>query len=123
MCLLTLKLLIEVNLLAKDYYIAGRLSLSATVIADIFLDNRELLYNLEILGKCNRDLHRYSEAIDCFKKQMFMSWIVKDMSSELSAYDNLGLCYFYLNEPSKAQRYHSRFINGDSELENTDLIQ
>ena len=103
LCLLTLRLLIEVNLLSKDYYVAGRLSLCATVIADIFLDNTELLLNLEILGKCNRDLHRYTEAIQCFKKQMFMSWIVKDMTSELSAYDNLGLCHFYLNEPSKAQ--------------------
>ncbi len=88
--------------------------------------NIELPYDLsriyETLGCCYKFLNNYKKAILCYKKQLQISWILKDRISELRAYDNIGIQYFYLNNKSKSKYYHQRYINGKVE-QNTQLKQ
>jgi len=88
--------------------------------------NIELPYELnriyETLGYCYKFLNNYKKSILCYKKQLQISWILKDRISELRAYDNIGIQYFYLNNKSKAKYYHQRYVNGKVE-QNTQLKQ
>jgi len=54
----------------------------------------------------------YPEALHAFKIQLKISWICDNKNLELSAYDNIGLAYFYMGDLDGAEYYHGRMING-----------
>lgn len=79
-----------------------------------------LLESYECLGNAYKCLFQYHKAILCFKKQILMSWLENNKESELRAYDNIGLQYYYLGNRSKAKYYHKRFLLGKGETEKSD---
>lgn len=77
----------------------------------------ELMISYECMGTISKHQFKYEEAIVNFKKQIEIAWILNDHVSELRAYDNIGLQYFYLANHKKAKYYHMRFIYGKYEKE------
>jgi tetratricopeptide (TPR) repeat protein len=81
----------------------------------------DYMYSFESLGNAYKFLYKYRKAISCYKKQIELAWKLNDKYSELRAYDNIGIQYFYLNNKEKAKYYHKRFIKGKSESQDSDL--
>ena len=46
---------------------------------------------------------------------MNLAWAQKDTTSEIRAYENLAVDYFYLGEIDKSEYYHDRFMRGKTE--------
>jgi tetratricopeptide (TPR) repeat protein len=98
---------------------------------NVYLYYKFLAYNLELLddymyayeslGNAYKFLYRYRKAIACYKKQIELAWKLGDKYSELRAYDNIGIQYFYLNNKEKAKYYHKRFLKGKSEAQESDI--
>jgi tetratricopeptide (TPR) repeat protein len=98
---------------------------------NVYIYYKFLSYNLELLedymlayeslGTAYKFLYKYRKAILCYKKQIELAWKLNDKYSELRAYDNIGLQYFYLNNKEKAKYYHKRFIKGISEGPESDM--
>lgn len=93
-------------------------------ILKYFAVNLELLEELmlayECLGTTCKYLFYHEKAINYYKKQIEIAWILDNKTSELRAYDKIGIQYFYLGNKQKALYYHSRFTNGIYEKE-TDI--
>ena len=119
--MLILKFITQMLTLSKDYFAASESSNAWFTIADLFFDTREMLFAIEVCGKCLRDRRMYSDSIECFRKQLFLSWILNDVSSEIRSYDSLGLSYYYMNDLEKATKYHKKAVNADTELEDSEL--
>jgi tetratricopeptide (TPR) repeat protein len=98
---------------------------------NVYLYYKFLAYNLELLddymiayeslGNAYKFLYKYRKAILCYKRQIELAWKLNDKYSELRAYDNIGIQYFYLNNKEKAKYYHKRFIKGKSESQQSDI--
>lgn len=81
----------------------------------------ELSRTYESLATCYKYLSNFKKAITLYKKQIEMSWVLKDYITELRSYDNIGIQYFYLNNKSKARYFHNRMINGKIEKHTSQL--
>lgn len=46
---------------------------------------------------------------------MYLAWSEKCFTSELKAYDNLSIDYFYLGDLEKAEYYKERYFRGKTE--------
>lgn len=77
----------------------------------------ELMLAYESLGIVSKYLYKHHKAIQYFKKQIEVAWILDDKVSELRAYDHIGIQYFYLANKQRARYYHYRFICGRYEKE------
>lgn len=77
----------------------------------------ELMIAFECLGMVSKFLYKHNKAITYYKKQIEVSWLLNDKNSELRAYDNIGIQYFYLGNKLRAKYYHLRFICGRYEKE------
>ncbi len=75
----------------------------------------EVMIAYESLGNVYKFLFQYHKAIKCYKKQIEISWVLNNKVSELRAYDNIGIQYFYLGNKDKAKYYHERMLYGRSE--------
>lgn len=75
----------------------------------------EMNYAYEALGNSYKFLNKYEKSIKCYKKQIELAWVLNDKESELRAYDNIGIQYFYLGNRDKAKYYHERMISGKTE--------
>ena len=67
------------------------------------------------MGYISRLLKEHDDAVHYFKKMMQLAWHEKDIQSEMLAYDNLSLDYFYLGELTKSNYYHDRMMTGKFE--------
>lgn len=80
----------------------------------------EVMISYESLGNVYKFLFQYHKAIKCYKKQIEIAWILNNKISELRAYDNIGIQYFYLGNRDKAKYYHERMLYGRSENQKSD---
>ena len=100
---------------AKNYYFYYKfLSFNLEL-----LDDMNSAY--EAIGNCYKFLNQYDRSIKCYKKQIELSWVLNDKESELRAYDNIGIQYFYLGNRDKARYYHDRMISGKSEKPKSEM--
>ena len=67
-----------------------------------------MMISYEALGNTFKFLYQYQKAIVCYKKQIEIAWLLGNKNSELRAYDNIGIQYFYLQNREKAKYYHER---------------
>lgn len=81
----------------------------------------EVLLSYECIGNVYKYLYQYHKAIKCYKKQIEVAWVLNDKNSELRAYDNIGLQYFYLCNREKARYYHERMLYGRSESQKSEI--
>ena len=81
----------------------------------------EVMQAYEALANVYKFLFQYHKAIKCYKKQIEIAWILNDKVSELRAYDNIGIQYFYLGNREKAKYYHERMLYGRIESFSTDI--
>ena len=81
----------------------------------------ELMIAYECLGMVNKFLYKHEKSIIYYKKQIEVAWILGDKNSELRAYDNIGIQYFYLGNKTRAKFYHLRFICGRYEKDTSDI--
>lgn len=72
----------------------------------------ELSKAYSCLGSAYKYLYNHKKAIKCYKKELEIDWIMGDKISELRAYSNIGLQYFYLSDKIRARYYHDRMIQG-----------
>ncbi len=94
---------------AKNYYFYYKfLSFNLEL-----LDEMSIAY--EAVGNSYKFLNQYEKSIKCYKKQIELAWVLNDKDSELRAYDNIGIQYFYLGNRDKAKYYHERMISGKVE--------
>jgi len=87
--------------------------------------NLELLDEMgnayEAIGNSYKFLNQYEKSIKCYKKQIELAWVMNDKESELRAYDNIGIQYFYLGNRDKAKYYHERMISGKVEKPKSEM--
>jgi len=87
--------------------------------------NLELLDEMgnayEAIGNSYKFLNQYDKSIKCYKKQIELAWVLNDKESELRAYDNIGIQYFYLGNRDKAKYYHERMICGKVEKPKSEM--
>jgi len=112
----------DLLIMAKDSFTASEVCKSGLILADIFNNWKQFIRFAERLGKCLRDRRLYSEAVECFRNMLAASWIVGDMRSELTAFDHLGMAYFYMDKPEMANLYHSKAVTADSEMSNRVIL-
>jgi len=63
----------------------------------------------------------YSVAIKCYKKQLEVAWVLKDIPEEFVAYDLISTCYFYLGNLKKSKYYQKRTLRGHFEPQQSKL--
>lgn len=73
------------------------------------------------IGICYQNLCNYSIALIYFGKMLRLAWYLKDIDSELKAYDFIGIQFFYSGQLDKAKYYHNKMIHGNLEPENSEL--
>lgn len=110
-----LRLLGEIYVEFDDYEHAKRVLLFVKYLCWNLELPFELCNSYESLGTCYKLMNEYKKAILYFKKQIEVAWMVGDYISELRAYDNIGLQYFYLSNKLKARYFHNRMLKGDIE--------
>ena len=66
-----------------------------------------------------RDNTKFEEALIAAKNMLQVAWFTKSETFEIYAYDQIGKCYFYLQNIKKATEYNERFINGILEYHNS----
>jgi tetratricopeptide (TPR) repeat protein len=69
----------------------------------------------EFIGKIFRAELNHEKAIVHFKKMLYLAWSEKCYSSEIKAYDNMSIDYFYLGDLDKAEYYQQRYLRGKTE--------
>ena len=67
------------------------------------------------MGKLNRRLNRNKVALKHFLRMLYMAWFLENEQFEFLAYDEIGLCFYYLNDIEKANFYHLRMLDGEKE--------
>ena len=122
LCLLVLRMSFELCWVSKNKFLATEHAIAGYTIADIFFESKDLLFWSKMLGNCYRDRRMYQESLDSFKKFLLLAWIQSDMIEEFNAFDSIGMCYFYLADKRRSHQFHYKAMTGDSELENTDLM-
>lgn len=65
---------------------------------------------LDAYGVYNRDLSRYSEALELHRKSLDVAEDIGDVSAQMFALNNLGVVYRRLDENSSAINYHLRAL-------------
>jgi hypothetical protein len=123
LCLMVLRMATELCWMAKNKFLATEHAIAGYTVADIYFENRELLFWSKMLGNCYRDRRMYQESLDCYKKCLLLSWTQGEMIEEFNALDFIGMCYFYLGDKRRSHLFHYKAMTGDSELENADLIK
>lgn len=58
--------------------------------------HRHKMITYKQLGYNYRLLQEHVKATNCFKKYLQLAWYNEDLHSELDAYENLSVDYFYL---------------------------
>lgn len=71
------------------------------------------------MGRVNRKLNKHRVSLKYFLRMLNMSWYLNNEAYEFLAYDEIGLCFYYLNEIEKAHFYHSRMLEGEKEPKNS----
>jgi tetratricopeptide (TPR) repeat protein len=104
-----------------DFETAKHIYFSYKFFANYLELPEEVMQGYEALGNVYKFLYQYHMAIKCYKKQIEIAWILNDKVSELRAYDNIGIQYFYLGNREKAKYYHERMLYGRSEAFCTDV--
>ena len=64
-------------------------------------------------------LHKNIAAKQYFVKALRMSWITKDLKSEINIYDYLGICSYYQGDIIQAKYYHRKMVLGAVETDYT----
>lgn len=67
------------------------------------------------MGRVNRKLNKHRVSLKYFLRMLNMSWFLDNETYEFLAYDEIGLCFYYLNELERANFYHSRMLEGEKE--------
>lgn len=73
-------------------------------------DFESLIWTLEQIGLCYRQLRLHNKAISSFQKMLQFSVLQKSTSNLVKAFDNLGVENYYLDDILKSRRYHSRAL-------------
>lgn len=90
----------------------------ASDISELFFDKIFLMKCSEWLGKTCSMLKSYMEAIQFFSVMLHLAWSENKKKYENRAYDQIGMQHFYLDNVSKAKKYHHKMVEG--EFENAD---
>ena len=80
---------------------------------------QEIIKLLQINEKSRTIFILFEKTITIFLVKYLYHRFIHDKISELDAYDNMGVEYYYIGDINKANFYHSRMMNGIIE-ENTD---
>ena len=80
---------------------------------------QEIIKLLQINEKSRTIFILFKKTITIFFVKYLYHRFIHDKISELEAYDNMGVEYYYIGDINKANFYHSRMMNGIIE-ENTD---
>jgi tetratricopeptide (TPR) repeat protein len=111
----TARAIADICLVIQDHAKAFRLFKRLKKDCEYAKRYREKIYCYEQLGRTNREMRNYKDAVHSFKKMMNLAWAEKDIAQETRAYENLAIDYFYLGELDKAEYYHERFMRGKTE--------
>lgn len=119
--LTTLKCLGDIYLEFDEYEIAKNYYFYYKFFANYLEMLEDVMIAYESLGNVYKFLFQYEKAIHCYKKQIEVAWIVNNKESELRAFDNIGIQYFYLGNKDKAKYYHERMLYGRSENQKSEI--
>ncbi|KAL4445103.1 hypothetical protein ABPG74_018831 [Tetrahymena malaccensis] len=72
-----------------------------------------------LMGQVAVNIQLYAEAVKIFKKALQYSWFFNQRESEISAYEQLGVSYYYLQDAKLAEFYHNRYVKAQFELANS----
>ncbi|KAL4494608.1 hypothetical protein ABPG72_004510 [Tetrahymena utriculariae] len=72
-----------------------------------------------LMGQAAVNIQFYAEAVKIFKKALQYSWFFNQRESEISAYEQLGISYYYLQDAKLAEFYHNRYAKAQFELANS----
>ena len=62
-------------------------------------------------------MRNHKTAVRCYKQMLALSWDLNQRDYEHKAYENLGVCHFYLGDIEKAKYYHDKAFKGIYESE------
>lgn len=113
--LISIKILADIYLEFDEYETAKNFYFYYKYLANNLDIPEEIQISYECLGNTYKFLFQYHKAIKCYKKQIEVAWVLNNKNSELRAYDNIGIQYFYLGNKDKAKYYHERMLYGRSE--------
>lgn len=113
--LVALKCLTDIYIEFDEFEIAKNYCFYYKFFANFLEFPEEVLVSYETLGTIYKFLFQYNKAIKCYKKQIEIAWVLGDKHSELRAFDNIGIQYFYLGNRDKAKYYHERMLYGRAE--------
>lgn len=60
----------------------------------------------KMLGQCFATIKRFDLSILYYGKFLRFAWYLKDIDSELAAYDYIGVQYFYMGKLNEARYFH-----------------
>jgi len=113
--LYSMKCLADIYLEFDEYEMAKNFYFYFKFFSNYMELPEEMMMAYESLGNVYKYLFQYNKSIKCYKKQIEIAWAIGDKVSELRAYDNIGIQYFYLGNREKAKYYHERMLYGRSE--------
>lgn len=73
------------------------------------------------LAKCCLDLRDFPKAEVYLKKMLKLSWVVRNRTFELLAYDMIAINYYYQGDVERAQFFHQKFVSGDFERKESNV--
>ncbi|EAS03671.2 hypothetical protein TTHERM_00473330 (macronuclear) [Tetrahymena thermophila SB210] len=72
-----------------------------------------------LMGQAAINIQLYAEAVKIFKKALQYSWFFNQRESEIAAYEQLGVSYYYLQDAKLSEFYHNRYVKAQFELSNS----
>jgi tetratricopeptide (TPR) repeat protein len=117
--IVAMKCLVDIYIEFDEFEIGKNFCFYFKFFANYLELPEEVMTAYETLGTIYKFLFQYNKAIKCYKKQIEIAWILNDHVSELRAYDNIGIQYFYLGNREKAKYYHERMIYGRTEAQSS----
>lgn len=66
-------------------------------------------------------LYEYKYGLRCYKLMLKYAWIANNKDLELTAYEGIAHCYYYLEDLKKSSYYHSRVMKGTIESESSSV--
>ena len=99
----------------NEYGNARNLNKTASFLAKNQGLNYLLMSLHKRMGKFYRKLKKTRIALKHFLRMLALSWYLNNEQYEFSAYDEIGLCFYYLNQIEKANYYHLKMLEGEKE--------
>ena len=107
-CISILKFMCIALILVKNIETAMVYLRSLDFLCDVSEHHKTLTWALEQTGLCYRNLRLHNRAINTFQKIVQFAILQKSTPTLITAFDNLGVENYYLDDILKSKRYHSK---------------